>query len=78
VKVLIYWASANRDEASSLPARFDADRASNRHLTFGAGPHLAAPWPADCLALEEVVTRLDGLRLATGPIRSTPCSTGRR
>ena len=42
-KVLIYWASANRDEGEfACPADFDLDRASNRHLAFGAGPHRCA------------------------------------
>ncbi|MBO0727988.1 MAG: cytochrome P450, partial [Acidimicrobiaceae bacterium] len=39
-KVLISWASANRDEDEFPdPDRFALDRASNRHLAFGAGPH---------------------------------------
>ena len=42
-RVLIYWASANRDEAEfACPHAFDLDRASNRHLSFGAGPHRCA------------------------------------
>nr|MDT0667495.1 cytochrome P450 [Micromonospora sp. DSM 115978] len=32
-RVLIYWASANRDEAEfAEPEKFDLDRATNRHL----------------------------------------------
>ena len=39
-KVLVYWASANRDEDEfACPAQFDLARTSNRHLAFGAGPH---------------------------------------
>jgi cytochrome P450 len=74
-KVLIYWASANRDEGEfACPADFDPDRASNRHLTFGAGPHRCAGSNLARMniriALEEVVTRLDDLRLANDePIR---------
>jgi cytochrome P450 len=69
-KVLIYWASANRDEREfACPADFDAGRASNRHLTFGAGPHRCAGSNLARMniriALEEVVARLDDLRLAT-------------
>ena len=67
-KVLIYWASANRDEGEfACPADFDLDRASNRHLAFGAGPHRCAGSNLARLnlrvALEEVVARLDDLRL---------------
>jgi cytochrome P450 len=39
-KVLLSWASANRDpEAFSDPDSFLFDRPNNRHLAFGAGPH---------------------------------------
>jgi cytochrome P450 len=70
-KVLIYWASANRDETEfACPAAFDLDRPSNRHLTFGAGPHRCAGSNLARLnlriALEEVVTRLDDIRLLDG------------
>ena len=42
-KVLIHWASANRDDAEfAAPDRFDPDRERNRHLAFGAGPHRCA------------------------------------
>jgi cytochrome P450 len=41
-KVLISWASANRDpEEFPDPDTFDLDR-RNRHLAFGAGPHRCA------------------------------------
>jgi cytochrome P450 len=69
-KVLIYWASANRDEGEfACPADFDPDREANRHLTFGAGPHRCAGSNLARMnvriALEEVVTRMDDFRLAT-------------
>ncbi len=39
-KVLMSWASANRDATEFPdPERFDAARSTKRHLTFGAGPH---------------------------------------
>jgi cytochrome P450 len=67
-KLLIYWASANRDEGEfECPADFDLDRRSNRHLAFGAGPHRCAGSNLARLnlriALEEVVRRLDDFRL---------------
>ena len=67
-KVLIYWASANRDEAEfGCPAHFDLERPANRHLAFGAGPHRCAGSNLARLnlrvALEELVRRLDDVRL---------------
>jgi cytochrome P450 len=42
-KVIIYWASANRDETEfPQPDEFSLERGSNRHLSFGAGPHRCA------------------------------------
>lgn len=42
-KVLISWASANRDaDEFPDPDSFDLDRGRNRHLAFGAGPHRCA------------------------------------
>jgi cytochrome P450 len=42
-KVIIYWASANRDTSEfSEPDVFSLERSSNRHLAFGAGPHRCA------------------------------------
>jgi cytochrome P450 len=75
-KVLISWASANRDEAEFPDAdRFDIDRTVNRHLAFGAGPHRCAGSHLARMnlriALEELLGRLDDLRLASDaePIR---------
>jgi cytochrome P450 len=70
-KVLIYWASANRDEGEFPdPDRFDPTRRSNRHLAFGAGPHRCAGSNIARLnlrvALEEIVTRLHDVRLQDG------------
>lgn len=42
-KVLVYWASANRDAAEFTdPDTFDGARARNPHLSFGLGPHRCA------------------------------------
>jgi cytochrome P450 len=75
-KVLIYWASANRDEAEfACPHAFDPDRERNRHLAFGAGPHRCAGSNLARmnlrLAVHELVQRLHDVRLQDGaePIR---------
>jgi cytochrome P450 len=70
-KVLIYWASANRDEDEFVcPHAYDPDRERNRHLAFGAGPHRCAGSNLARmnlrLAIEEVVSRLHDVRLADG------------
>ncbi|GAA3204650.1 cytochrome P450 [Actinocorallia longicatena] len=70
-KVLIHWASANRDQGEFEAAdSFDLDRERNRHLSFGAGPHRCAGSNLARLnlriALEELLARLDGFRLQEG------------
>jgi len=70
-KVLIHWASANRDGAEFPdPDAFDIDRERNRHLSFGAGPHRCAGSNLARMnlrvALEELLRRLDDIRLAEG------------
>lgn len=70
-KVLIYWASANRDEDEfPCPHAFDPDRERNRHLAFGAGPHRCAGSNLARmnlrLAVEQIVERLHDLRLRPG------------
>jgi cytochrome P450 len=70
-KVLVYWSSANRDEGEFPDAdQFDLDRARNRHFAFGVGPHRCAGSNLARLnlrvALEEIVGRLDDIRLAEG------------
>jgi cytochrome P450 len=74
-RVLISWASANRDEAEfPCPHDFDPERERNRHLAFGAGPHRCAGSNLARMnlriAVEEITTRLDHLALqdGTGPI----------
>jgi cytochrome P450 len=70
-RVMLYWASANRDEDEFPdPDTFQADRSPNRHLAFGAGPHRCAGSHLARMnlriALEEVVGRLDGFTLQDG------------
>lgn len=70
-KVLIHWASANRDDGEFPDADvFDAGRERNRQLSFGAGPHRCAGSNLARMnlriALEELVRRLADIRLADG------------
>jgi cytochrome P450 len=70
-KVIIYWASANRDETEFPdPDAFSLDRRNNRHLAFGAGPHRCAGSNLARMnirvALDEIVRRLDDLKLVDG------------
>jgi cytochrome P450 len=67
-KVMIYWASANRDEREfGCPMAFDADRTSNRHLSFGAGPHRCTGSSLARMnlrvAVEQLTARLGDIRL---------------
>ena len=68
-KVYLSWAGANRDpEEFEAPDEFRIDRASNRHLSFGAGPHRCAGSNLARLnlrvALGTLVERLPDRRLA--------------
>ena len=70
-RVLMYWASANRDEAEfSAPDAFDAGRERNRHIAFGAGPHRCVGSNLARMnlrvALGELVRRLGDVRLRPG------------
>ena len=68
-KVLIHWASANRDDGE-FPGSgaFDLTRERNRHLAFGAGPHRCVGSNLARMnmrvALEELLRRLADIRLA--------------
>ncbi|KPM50947.1 cytochrome P450 [Frankia sp. R43] len=70
-QVLMYWVSANRDEAEfENPDVFDLDRARNSHIAFGAGPHRCAGSNLARMnlriALDEIVRRLHDIRLQPG------------
>jgi cytochrome P450 len=67
-KVLIHWASANRDDGEFPgPDAFDLTRERNRHLAFGAGPHRCVGSNLARMnmrvALEELLRRLADIRL---------------
>ncbi|WP_326702811.1 cytochrome P450 [Streptomyces cyaneofuscatus] len=70
-RVLLTWASANRDEAVyETPGEVDIDRAAERHLAFGGGPHyclgaglVRAMFTA---MVEEVLDRMPDYRIADG------------
>jgi cytochrome P450 len=67
-KVLIHWASANRDAGEFPgPDTFDPARERNRHLAFGAGPHRCVGSSLARMnmriALGELLRRLDDIRL---------------
>ena len=74
-KVLIHWASANRDDGEFPgPDTFDLARERNRHLAFGAGPHRCVGSNLARMnmriALEELLRRLGDIRLdESAPIR---------
>jgi cytochrome P450 len=70
-RVLLYWASADRDEDEfANPDAFDLERGSNRHLAFGVGPHrcLGSNLARMNLrvALGELLARLDDIKLQEG------------
>src|SRR5271165_4170902 len=70
-KVLVYWASANRDEHEfSRADRFVVEREENRHIAFGAGPHRCTGSNLARLnlriAVHEIVQRLGDISLAPG------------
>jgi cytochrome P450 len=72
-QVVIWWASANRDEAEfPRAAEFDLERESNRHLAFGAGPHRCAGSNLARMnlriALEELLPRMHDIALASDDI----------
>jgi cytochrome P450 len=72
-KVVMYYGSANRDQrAFESPDSFDIARWPNEHVAFGGGgPHFclgAHLGRSEIQAmLREILTRLDGLRLAQQP-----------
>jgi cytochrome P450 len=80
-KVMMSWASANRDEAIFPDAdQFDIRRKPNRHLSFGAGAHHCLGANLTRLearvCMDEVLRRLPDYRLVEEGIERMPdCST---
>ncbi|MEC4020729.1 cytochrome P450 [Streptomyces sp. H27-D2] len=75
-KVVVYHASANRDETVFAdPDRFDVTRSPNDHVSFGFGPHfcLGAHLARTQMRamLRCVLDRLPGLEAAGDPVRLT-------
>ncbi len=72
-KVVIYYPSANRDEAKfDAPERFDVARMPNEHVAFGIGEHFCLGANLARLEIrlifEELLRRLPDMELA-GPVR---------
>ena len=72
-KVVVYYTSANRDEAVfENPQAFDVARSPNEHLAFGVGEHFCLGSSLARLEIrlifEEVLRRLPDMRLG-GPVR---------
>jgi cytochrome P450 len=70
-RVIMYWASANRDEAEfGSPDEFRLDRERNRHVAFGAGPHRCVGSNLARMnlrvALDALARRLTDVKLQTG------------
>jgi cytochrome P450 len=71
-KVVVYYASANHDEAVfPEPGRFDVARSPNDHLAFGVGPHFCLGAYLGRLEMrvffEELLGRLPDIEL-DGPV----------
>jgi cytochrome P450 len=75
-KVVVYHASANRDETVFPdPDRFDVTRSPNDHVSFGFGPHfcLGAHLARTQMraVFQQVLARLPDVALAGEPVRLT-------
>lgn len=75
-KVVVYHASANRDETVfAEPDRFDIRRSPNDHVSFGFGPHYCLGAHLAKVQMRamfsQVLERMPDLRLAGEPVRLT-------
>jgi cytochrome P450 len=81
--VLMHFGGANRDpDAFGAPGELEMRRTSNRHLTFGGGPHRCIGSHLARLNLrvifEEILSRLLDIRITSGDApRRTPASMER-
>ena len=78
-KVTLWWASANRDEATFAdPFRFDIGRAPNPHLAFGHGTHFCLGANVARLEMrlvfEAMLDRFENFALA-GPVEWQPSNS---
>ena len=74
-RVVVWLASANRDEAVFPDAdTFDVTRSPNPHIGFGFGPHTCLGGPLAKLelriALEELLKRYEGFEVVGQPERT--------
>ena len=74
-RVVVWLASANRDEAAFPHAdKFDVTRSPNPHIGFGFGPHTCLGGPLAKLelriALEELLKRYEGFEVVGKPERT--------
>lgn len=79
--MVMFYPSANRDPAQfENPDVFDIERASNRHLAFGCGPHQCIGMHLARLELrvmfEQFLRRVETIELAGEPERVYTNSTG--
>jgi cytochrome P450 len=76
-KLLLHWASANRDEAEfEDPHEFRLDREHNRHVSFGMGVHRCTGSNLARfnlrIAWEEILRRMPDLRLDQAALEGHP------
>jgi cytochrome P450 len=79
-KVAIHWMGANHDPAEfDNPDEIRLDRAPNRHLAFGVGPHLCIGMHLARVelhaALTELLTRLPDYQVVHHDVARSPALT---
>jgi cytochrome P450 len=79
--MVMFYPSANRDEAAfENPDSFDIERANNRHLAFGCGPHVCLGIHLAKLELrvmlEEFLSRVEDIEIVGEPVRVYANATG--
>jgi cytochrome P450 len=79
--MVMYYPSGNRDEAvSDRPDIFDINRANNRHIAFGCGPHVCLGMHLARLELRimlrQFLERVEMIEPAGAPTRVHSCVVG--